>query len=81
MGKRVKRAASGGRGMSRRRFLRLGGAGLVGASLLGGVGCGGGGEGGGEDSLVFAFNSTGAEGLRELIRRFNEDHRGEIRVE
>ena len=53
----------------------------MGASLLGGVGCGGGGEGGGEDSLVFAFNSTGAEGLRELIRRFNEDHRGEIRVE
>ena len=67
--------------MSRRRFLGLGGGGLMAASLLGGAGCGGGGEGGGGDSLVFAFNSTGAEGLRELICRFNEDHRGEIRVE
>ena len=57
-------AASGGRGMSRRRFLKLGCAGLVGASLLGSVGCGGGGEGGRGEGLVFAFNNSGAEGLR-----------------
>ena len=73
-------ARSGGRAMSRRGFLRLGAAGLAGASLLGAAGCGGGGDEAGE-SLVFAFNNSGAEGLRELIRRFNEDHRGEFRVE
>ncbi|HEX2182217.1 MAG TPA: hypothetical protein VHH10_08015, partial [Rubrobacteraceae bacterium] len=31
-------------GLSRREFLRIGGAGLAGAALLGVAGCGGGGE-------------------------------------
>lgn len=38
--------ASGYRGMNRRDFLKLGGAGLIGASMLGAAGCGGGGGGG-----------------------------------
>ena len=45
-----------------------------------GAGCGGDGEGGGGERLVFAFNNSGAEGLWELVRRFNEEQRGEIRV-
>ncbi|MEJ7871917.1 MAG: twin-arginine translocation signal domain-containing protein, partial [Rubrobacteraceae bacterium] len=36
-----------GRGMNRRDFLKLAGAGAAGAALLGVAGCGGGGGGGG----------------------------------
>jgi multiple sugar transport system substrate-binding protein len=77
---------AGGRRMGRRRFLELGGVGLIGATMLGGgtlAGCGGGGGGGdgGEGSLTFAFNASGAEGLEELIRRFNRENEGGITVE
>ncbi len=44
------------RTVSRRDFLRLGGAGLAGATLLGAAGCGGGSQGGGE--VVRFFTST-----------------------
>ncbi len=44
------------RAVSRRDFLRLGGAGLAGAALLGTAGCGGGSQGGGE--VVKFFTST-----------------------
>ncbi len=44
------------RTVSRRDFLRLGGAGLAGATLLGAAGCGGGSEGGGE--VVRFYTST-----------------------
>jgi raffinose/stachyose/melibiose transport system substrate-binding protein len=46
------------RTVSRRQFLRLGGAGLAGAALLGTAGCGGGTQGGGE---VVKFFTTTAE--------------------
>ena len=44
------------RAVSRRDFLRLGGAGLAGAALLGTAGCGGGSQGGGE--VVKYFTGT-----------------------
>jgi raffinose/stachyose/melibiose transport system substrate-binding protein len=44
------------RAVSRKDFLRLGGAGLAGAALLGTAGCGGGSQGGGE--VVKFFTST-----------------------
>jgi hypothetical protein len=39
--------------LSRKEFLRLGGAGLAGAALLGTAGCGGGGQAGGNE-LIFS---------------------------
>ena len=68
-----------GRRMSRRGFLRMGGAGLAGAALLGPTGCGGGGQGGSGD-ITFSFNSSGEEGLKRLLADFNREHEGEIRV-
>ena len=70
--------------VSRRRFLRLGGAGLAGAALLGGgtlAGCGGGGEEtGGATSITLSFIPDEAGGLQTLIDRFNKEHKGEIQV-
>ena len=51
----MQRRRTGGRGgvdLSRKDFLRLGGAGLAGAALLGVAGCGGGGQSGGNE-LIF----------------------------
>ena len=42
------------RAVSRKDFLRLGGAGLAGAALLGTAGCGGGSQGGGQVIRYFA---------------------------
>jgi multiple sugar transport system substrate-binding protein len=55
--------------LSRRDFLRLGGAGLAGAALLGAAGCGGGGSGSGDLVLSWAADETG--GLPTLIEQFN----------
>ena len=44
----------GGANLSRKDFLRLGGAGLAGAALLDAAGCGGGG-GGGSSGLIFSW--------------------------
>ncbi len=48
------------RGISRREFLRLGGAGLVGASVLGAAGCGavGGTDSGGPRRLTYAYEQA-----------------------
>ena len=76
---RVRRAFAGGK-LSRREFLRLGGAGLAGAALLGAAGCGGGGEEGGATTITFAFTPDEAGGLQKLIDGFNRRNRGEIQV-
>jgi multiple sugar transport system substrate-binding protein len=69
----MQRTQISGRGanLSRRDFLKLGGAGLAGAALLGTAGCGGGGESGSNDVILsFGEDSTGT--LPKLIEQFNK---------
>ena len=72
----------GGRGVSRRGFLKMGG--LAGAAVLGGglvAGCGGGGaSSGGAVEITLGFIPDEAGGLQMLLDRFNEQNKGEIRV-
>jgi multiple sugar transport system substrate-binding protein len=70
----------GSRGVSRREFLRLGGAGLAGVTLLGVAGCGGGGQAGGQTDLTFSIGPQGGETVNKLVDRFNEQNSGRIRV-
>ena len=67
--------------LSRRDFLKIGGAGLAGATLLGAVGCGGGGQEGGPAKIIFSFGPDESGTLQELIDRFNTEYEGEIEVE
>src|SRR3712207_1361517 len=60
-----------GRGISRRDFLKIGGAGLAGAALLGAAGCGGGG-GGGTGDLVLAMGADTTGTLQPLVDKFNK---------
>jgi multiple sugar transport system substrate-binding protein len=76
----VGRAASGGRGMSRKRFLGLGGVSLAGMTMLGAAGCGGDEEGGGPVGITFTFGPDASGSLQGLIDRFNKEHKGEIKV-
>jgi multiple sugar transport system substrate-binding protein len=65
--------------LSRKDFLRLGGAGLAGATLLGVAGCGGGGQGGSNEiTLSFGPDDTGT--LPKLIQQFNEQNKGNFQV-
>jgi multiple sugar transport system substrate-binding protein len=73
------RPAHAGGKISRRQFLRLGGAGMAGAALLGAAGCGGG-EGSGSNTLTLTFIPDEAGGLKKLIEEFNRRYRGEIQV-
>jgi multiple sugar transport system substrate-binding protein len=78
----VKRTRIGGRRgaeLSRKDFLRLGGAGLAGAALLGAAGCGGGGQEGGNE-LIFSWGKDATGTLPTLIEKFNEQNKGQIRV-
>jgi multiple sugar transport system substrate-binding protein len=59
-----------GSGLSRRDFLKLGGAGLAGAALLGTAGCGGGQSGSNDVLLSWADDRTGV--LPKLIDKFNK---------
>ncbi|MBA2693113.1 MAG: ABC transporter substrate-binding protein [Rubrobacter sp.] len=74
--------AFGRRGLSRRRFLQLGGASMAGAALLGSgtLGCGGGGDSGGATELTFSLFPDPTGTVQELVDRFNEEHEGEIVV-
>jgi multiple sugar transport system substrate-binding protein len=72
-------AAYGAGSLSRREFLRLGGAGLVGAALLGTAGCGGGG-GSSSGDLVFAMGVDSSGTLQDLVDSFNEQNRGDFQV-
>jgi multiple sugar transport system substrate-binding protein len=71
--------------LSRRDFLKLGGAGLAGATLLGSTalaGCGAGGQqGDGPAKIVFSFGPDDSGTLQELVDRFNQEHEGDIEVE
>lgn len=66
--------------LSRRDFLRVGGAGLAGVTLLGAAGCGGQ-QGDGPANIVFSFGPDESGTLQELVDRFNREHEGEIWVE
>ncbi|QIN78250.1 extracellular solute-binding protein [Rubrobacter marinus] len=72
----------GGRGMNRRDFLKLAGAGLAGASLLGVAGCGGGGGGGegGVQEFTFSFGPDSSGSLQALVDRFNQQFEGQYRA-
>ena len=61
---------SAGRGMNRREFLKLGGAGLAGAALLGSAGCGGSSSGSGD--LIFAMGTDTSGTLEPLVKKFNK---------
>ena len=76
------RKASVGRRVSRRQFLKMGGAGLAGVALLGAPGCGGGGQGGGGGAaeVVFSFFPDPTGSVQGLIDRFNRENEGEIAV-
>ena len=77
-----RRRASGtgmpaGRGMSRRSFLKISGAGLAGATLLGIAGCGGGGGGGGSGEFTLTFGPDDSGNLQNTVDRFNEEYSGQ----
>jgi multiple sugar transport system substrate-binding protein len=76
-----RRRIGGGRGagLSRREFLRLGGAGLAGAALLGAAGCGGGGQEGGNE-LIFSWSKDVTGTLPTMIEQFNKQNEGQIKV-
>jgi multiple sugar transport system substrate-binding protein len=70
-------AAFGEKSLSRRTFMKLGGAGLAGVVLLGASGCGGESEGPGD--LVFAdLPDPGV--VPNLIKKFNEKNKGKFEV-
>ena len=66
--------------ISRREFLRLGGAGLAGMAVLGAAGCGGGGEEVGAGAITLTFGPDEGGGLRTLVERFNQQNKGGIQV-
>jgi len=59
-----------GADLSRKDFLKLGGAGLAGAALLGTAGCGGGSGGSGDLILSWGPDDTGS--LQKLVKQFNQ---------
>src|SRR5918995_4666995 len=59
-----------GANLSRKDFLKLGGAGLAGAALLGTAGCGGGSGGSGDLILSWGPDDTGS--LQKLVKQFNQ---------
>ena len=65
--------------LSRKDFLRLGGAGLAGAALFGVAGCGGGGQSSGNE-LIFSWGEDDAGVLPGMIEQFNKQNEGQIKV-
>ena len=69
-----------GRRMSRRDFLKVGGAGLAGAALLGTAGCGGGG-GGDSGNIILSHGPEQSGVLQKQLDAFNQQNKGEVQVE
>ncbi len=65
------------RTVSRREFLKIGGAGLAGAALLGGCGGGGGGDG---NNIVFSWGPEQTGTLQEMVDRFSQENEDGINV-
>jgi multiple sugar transport system substrate-binding protein len=68
------------RGLSRRDFLKVGGAGLAGAALLGAAGCGGGEQGGGATELYFTGPPDATGTTDKLVSEFNDNNKGKYKV-
>jgi multiple sugar transport system substrate-binding protein len=68
------------RGLSRRDFLKVSGAGLAGAAFLGAAGCGGGEQSGGTTKLYFTAPADATGTTTKLISQFNEKNKGKYRV-
>jgi multiple sugar transport system substrate-binding protein len=66
--------------LSRRSFLRVGGAGLAGAALLGVAGCGGQQQGAGTKELVFTASPDDTGTASKLVQRFNEQNKGKFQI-
>src|SRR3712207_1522155 len=66
--------------LSRKDFLRLGGAGLASAALLGVAGCGGGGGQSSGNELIFSWSRDVLGVLPKMIEEFNKQNEGEIKV-
>ncbi len=79
MTQRRERGVLAARSMSRRDFLKVGGAGLAGAALLGVAGCGGG--GGGSGNIILSHGPEQSRVLQKQLDAFNQQHKGEIQVE
>src|SRR5215207_8783776 len=68
------------RGLSRRDFLKVGGAGLAGAALLGAAGCGGGEQSGGATEVYFTGPPDTTGTTDKLVSQFNEKNKGTYKV-
>jgi multiple sugar transport system substrate-binding protein len=67
------------RGLSRRDFLKVGGAGLAGAAILGAAGCGGG-EQGGATEIYFTSAPDDTGTTEKLVDMFNDKNKGKYKV-
>jgi multiple sugar transport system substrate-binding protein len=68
------------RGLSRRDFLKVGGAGLAGAAFLGAAGCGGGEQAGGATEIYFTSFPDESGTTQKLIDMFNDKNKGKYKV-
>ena len=68
------------RGLSRRDFLKVGGAGLAGAAFLGAAGCGGGEQAGGATEIYFTSAPDDTGTTEKLIDMFNDKNKGKYKV-
>ena len=66
--------------LSRRDFLKVGGAGLAGAAFLGAAGCGGGDQSGGATEIYFTSAPDESGTTEKLIDMFNDKNKGKYRV-
>jgi multiple sugar transport system substrate-binding protein len=68
------------RGLSRKDFLKVGGAGLAGAALLGAAGCGGSEQSGGATEIYFTSAPDESGTTEKLINMFNDKNKGKYKV-